>query len=243
MVDDDKAGDDAPRDIFGELVPVADTQHALTNDLVQGLANVSMTVASAGGSSNGLPFLGISKRGRWHYGVEGVEVDPMSTAVMNLRSFQHGYIAWADGKPTVVMVPINQPLPPSSSLPPVPNSKNGWEIGVSVEVVFVSGKDKGAHCLYQNNSDGARQAAKKLAEVVQRQLKVDPSKPHPIIKLETTSYDHPKHGEIIKPVFTVIGFTDGRSDPTTAPVKTPSPAPETVAPQPETAGVRRRRVG
>jgi hypothetical protein len=238
MLDDDDAGDQ-PRDIFGELVPVS-PQGSLTTDLVTGLANVSMSVASAGGSNNGLPFIGISRQGLWQYGVDGVKVDPKSTVAMNIRSLQHGYIAWVDGKPHDVMVPANQALPPASSLPPVGGN---WELAVAIEMVFVSGPDKGTAALYKNNSLGARKAIKQLIKEVTAQSQVDPARIHPIVRLETSSYDHKKFGEITDPVFTVVGFTDGRGDPSKAPVKSPSPAPEAASPQAETAGVRRRRVG
>ena len=234
--------DDLPRDVFGELITVSDSSNALIDDLETGLSNISMSIASAGGGGSGLPFIGISKQGYWHYGVEGIKVDPNSTAAFNLRSLKHGFIAWVEGKPHDVMVPANQPLPAASSLPQVGGT---WEQGVSVELVFVSGKDKGVHCIYKNNTDGARQGMAKFVEQVKRQVKADPKHIYPIVRLETSSYDHPRYGLITKPVFSIVGFTDGRSElkqpETTLELKSPAPA-AVEAPSPETAGRRRRVV-
>jgi len=236
MKNDDEAGDQPrDRDIFGELVPAWNSPNALTTDLVTGLSNVSMSVASAGGSNNGMPFIGISRQGIWQYGVDGVKVDPKSTVAMNIRSLQHGYIAWVDGKPHDVMVPANQPLPAASSLPPVGGN---WELAVAIEMMFVSGPDKGTAVLYKNNSLGARKAIKQLIKEVTAQAQIDPAKIHPIARLETSNYESKKFGEITDPVFKIVGFTDGRGDPGKA--STPSPAPAPEAAQPETAGRRRR---
>jgi hypothetical protein len=229
------ASDEAPRDIFGELVPVGNSANAL-QDLDLGLGNLSNSISDTGIGS-GLPFLGISKGGWWHYGQEGIRPDPLATLAVNIRSARHGYICWKDGKPYDRMVAANQPLPPVHELP---DYGAKWELGLSIEMAFISGKDKGVKVLYKNNSIGGRKAIAKLVEQIQRQRLTDPSKLIPIIKLETYAYDNKKFGgETTNPVFTLVGFTDGRSAIEAPKASAPSPAAE--APQPaETAGRRRR---
>jgi hypothetical protein len=236
--------DNAPRDIFGELIPVSTSSDnlALADEIAAGLGNVALSISSAG-VGGGLPFLSISKQGFWHYGAENIKVEPNATLAIDLRSVRHGYVAWVDGRSNERMVAANEPLPPVTELP---NLGADWALAISMEMVILNGEDAGVKVLYKNNSLSGRKAVLGLIEKVKRQVKLDPSKPIPIIKLDTDGYDHKKYGEIITPVFTLVGYTDGRSGPS-APAPTP-PSPPPQPPQPasaqvDVAGRRRRMVG
>lgn len=232
--------DDAKRDIFGELIPT-DTSgsHSLAdyaNEFAAGLGNVQSSITTAG-VGQGLPFLGLSRSGQFHYGQEGIKVDPKSTAAIDIRSVQHGYSCWNDGQLLgEKMFFANETLPPVNSMP---ETGFPWAMAVSFELVFLPGtSDAGTKVLYKNSSLGGRKAVLDLLEKVRRQIKADPTKPIPIVRLDKDSYPHKKYGEIFYPIFELIGFTDGRSPPSTPKEPAPKPAPET-AKAPE-AGRRKR---
>jgi hypothetical protein len=207
---------------------------------------VNTSIASQG-VGGGVSFFGLNRQGQFHYGADGIKMDPKATAVVNLRSVRHGYSCWDKGKLLGEhMFAANEKLPPISDLE---DHGVDWELAVSFELVFLPGtNDEGVKVLYKNSSKGGREGVMNLMEKVKRAIRLDPTKPFPIIKFATTSWHSKQYGEIFKPVFEPIGYTDGRSmpgNPTPTP-KDPGPAKaeakteaktETAAPE---AGRRRR---
>ena len=64
------------------------------SSLAAGLQNVGASVQSGGG----VPFLKLSKSGRWMYGAEAIEVEEGSTWAINPYSIEHGFACWGDGE-------------------------------------------------------------------------------------------------------------------------------------------------
>jgi hypothetical protein len=227
------------RDIFGELIPTGGADNSLAafaDEITSGLSNINTSIASQG-PMGGASFFGLNRQGVFHYGADGIKMDPKATAIVNLRSVRHGYSAWDDGKLLgEVMFAANEKLPSVNSLP---DHGVDWEMCVSFELVFLPGTaDDGAAVLYKNSSKGGREAVAKLMEKVKAAIRLDPTKTYPIIGFSTTSWHSKKYGEIFKPVFSLIRMTDGRSVPSSPAPKSPSPT-KAEAPAPE-AGRRRR---
>jgi hypothetical protein len=247
--------DNRPRDIFGELIPTtpdgaSTSLTTFADELAQGLSNVSLSIASSG-VGGGLPFLGLSRSGNWAFGAENNRVSPGAEGAVDLRSIKHGWVCWNDGKLLgEVMVSAGEKLPAARDLP---DTGFGYDMAVSFEMIFVNGPDQGVKTLYKNSSLGGKKAVMGLLDAVRKQVKVDPSKPIPFIRLDAGSYDHKKYGEIFYPIFEIVRWSDGR---TAAPVREapmmkqepPRGAPVTEAVHPDIAAAaaagnagRRRR--
>lgn len=252
------------RDIFGALIPVDGNSFDLTafdDDLIAGLDNALQGVAVG----SGLPFLTLDKGGNgWYYGQERITVDPKAEVAVNLRTLQHGWVAWGEGAITgEEMVSIGAPMPPMPAQISAP-----WKAQMSAELHFISGADAGTTVLYKTPSDGGLKFYKALVNAIRQQLRVvkaqtDPSAPRPvipIIRLASDFYMHPKFGKTYKPLLEILRWVDPRTPIDGVPPVTPAVAAapkqaplagaavDDVLPDvpptavPNTAG-RRRRVG
>jgi len=239
-------------------------------DLLGGLNNVQNSIQEAGGVASAFPFIGINGDGIWAYGQERTEVEEHSLWAVDIRSWQHGYIAWPpntskDRKPLAErMVPASSPLPALASLPAVPVE---YQLQFSFELLCMSGEDSGVMALYKNGSYGAKVIVQNLVEEVRKQAKVDATRLCPVVELQIRSYFHQEWKKTIyNPVLQIhkwISFEEydgfekvggGSTAPAIeapAPVAEPAPAPRAAArgngrpaapaPAPEPAPVARGR--
>ena len=217
-------------------------------DLLGGLANVQNSIAEAGGVASAFPFIGINGDGIWAYGQDRTEVEEGSLWAVDIRSWQHGYIAWPpntskDRKPLAErMVPANSPLPTLASLPQVPVE---YQLQFSFELLCLTLEDAGVMALYKNGSYGAKVIVQTLVEEVRKQAKADPSKLCPVVELKIRSYFHQEWKKTIyNPVLQIhkwISFeeydsfekvngsgpdqTEAAAEPQPEPEPTPEPAP------------------
>src|SRR4029077_8946111 len=142
------------------------------NDLLGGVANIAHSIAEAGGVASGLPFVGINSDGVWSYGQERTEVEEGSLWAIDIRTWQHGYIAWPpesakERKPLgEKMVPANMRLPAIETLPDVGSP---YQLQFAFELLCMSGEDAGTMAMFKNGSYGAKTAIQTLVEEVRRQ--------------------------------------------------------------------------
>jgi len=223
-------------------------------DLLGGIANIANTIADAGGVASGLPFIGINTAGVWAYGQDRVEVEPRSEWAIDVRTLQHGYIAWPpntakERKPLGErMVPANSPLPLLSTLPDVGVP---YQLQFAFELRCTSGEDEGQVALYKNGSYGAKVLVQSLVEDMRKQYRADPDRLCPIVRLEIRSYMHPEWRKMIyNPVLQIVKwvsyeeydlFSDlAETEVAEEEVKAAEPAPAP-APAPRAAATGRGR--
>lgn len=180
---------------------------ASIQSLKQGLSNVAATMPTKGGD----PFLRMGKDGEWMYGAENVEVEEGSLWAVNPMSLQHGFACWTDYTDSKKsnelvgerMVQMTAPLPGRHDLPDTGEWNDRWTEQLSFQLKCVSGEDKGEQALYKTTSVGGIRVIRKLIDAIMAQLDADPSKPVPVIVLDSDSYPHKKWGKIYTPVFDI----------------------------------------
>lgn len=188
------------------------------DDLVKSLSNaVAHMPAAAGGD---MQYLKMEKSGQWVFGQDETPVEAGSLWALNPQSFMHGYVAWdtdAGGAPVKeVMVPVSQPLPALSSLPPLPPSaRTGKALEYkeqrAVQLVCIldpgaSDKDSDVGTLveYKQSSVGAMRLFRGMADAILQRAMKGEDKIVPIVKLTSEDYKHSQYGKIWNPIFSIV---------------------------------------
>jgi hypothetical protein len=184
---------------------------ARMQDLLGGIANITNSIAEAGGVASGLPFIGVNGNGVWAYGQERTEVEPDSCWAIDIRTWKHGYIAWPpatakERKPLGErMVPANMMLP---RLVDLPNVGAPYSLQFSFELLCMTGEDAGVMALYKNGSYGAKVIVQTLAEEIRQQAKRNASQLCPVVKLGIRDYFHSEWKKTIyNPVLDIVRWT------------------------------------
>lgn len=175
--------------------------------------------------------------GEWSFGQEATPIEENSTWAVNPFSFLHGFIAWR-AKEVVgeVMVPATQPLPEPGEVPA--GTKLGWQHQISMSLKCLNGDDKDLELRYGTSSKGGIRAVHGLSMELSAQISLDKSRPIPVIKLRSSSYEHKEFGRTWTPSFEVVGWM-GMDGETSAPNKA-EPVLEH-EPIEEVTPIRRRR--
>jgi len=216
-------------------------------DLLGGVANIANSIQDAGGVASGLDFIGVNGDGKWSFGQQRTEVETGSFWAIDIRTLQHGYIAWPpagqkDRKPLGErMVPANSALPALSSLPDVGVP---YQLQFGFEITCLSGEDVGQTMQYKNGSRGAKVMIQDLVNEVRKQARLDPEKLSPVVTLEIRDYFHPEWRKTIyEPVAKIHRWISYEEYDTaiettvgTAAATEPDPEPEAPKPQPRVAG-------
>ena len=178
--------------------------------------------------------------GVWVYGREDTQIEVTSEWAVNPYSIQHGHVCWAEpgapGKRKLgeIMAPITQAKPDIMALP---DKGAPWTEQYGLDMKCVSGTDKGLETAFRSNAQGGIEAVLALIDAVDQQLDSGSDKIVPIVRLRSTSYQHPAYGKIYKPVFEIVGWTRIDEEPTGS-TSTPPPAGGGGTGEP----IRRRRV-
>lgn len=204
-----------------ELAFASTTGLATRDDLARSLGNAVAHMPAAGGD---VSYLKMEKTGQWVFGQDDTPVEPGSLWAVNPQSFMHGYVAWdtdAGGAPVKeVMVPVSQPLPAQSSLPPLPPSaRTGKPLEYkeqrAVQLVCVldpgasgTDSDEGMLVEYKQSSVGAMRLFRGLASAILQRVMEGREEIVPIVKLTTEDYKHAQYGRIYNPV---MAITEWRS--------------------------------
>lgn len=180
------------------------------------------------------------------YGQEQVQVSPKSVWAANPASIKHGFICTKD-KPFAVLgdhlvsVYTNPELPDPSTFEQHP--KGEWRFQMAIEMICVTGPDKGEEVLYTTSSiGGLKVLSDYLVEHIAQQVESD--KPIPLLTMTHDSYVNKTHGG--NTTFPIFEIVDWVSEDTTeiaaqvtadAAIEEPEPDPEPVV----TTGRRTRR--
>ena len=88
-----------------------------------------------------------------------------------------------------------------------------WTEQYSMDMICCTGEDRETQICYRTNSVGGRRLVQDILNKIVARLDKEADKPQeeqaiiPLVKLDTSSYTHKVHGEIINPVFTVVDWT------------------------------------
>lgn len=214
----------------------ASTALGALKSLKQGIANVQQTLVN----KSATPFLRLGRDGKWIYGAESIEVEDGSLWAANPLGIEHGWVAWnrekdadnSGGPIDEVMVPMNQQLPPKDSLKDVGHN---WDYQMAIPLLCLNGTDKGEEVLYKANSVGGIDALDGLIKAIGLQIDDDESKPVPVIKLGSDSYQHKKYGKTYTPVLNIIDWVPLAEQ--MPEVADPAPQAEVQAAKPRTRSV------
>lgn len=206
----------------------------VVNDLVAGLTKA---VQSSETNNEGGSFLKMNKAGYWIYGSDDIETEDGSQWGVNPSSFATGFIAWGDSEvlgeemASVMGDPIIK-----ANLPDVGAT---WQQQVAMQLVCVSGEDKGEQVLFKSSSHGGRKRFNDFLQQVIAQLTSGNAgdKVVPVIELDSDSYKHKSYGKIYQPIFSIKSWAT--QDAT---LETVDDEPAAIAePEPEPEPKRKRR--
>lgn len=196
------------------------------SDLATGLANVGMGIQTLGSQ----PILRLLREGIYVFGQENIEVMEGSQWAVNPYSIEHGWACWGDGEMLgEVMVPFNQQPPAIGSLP---DHGEPWAQQNSMQLMCMTGEDKGVTVVYKSTSKGFLNMFKKLTGQIINQVQVDSTHIVPLVELDTDHYNHKKFGKIYTPVLEVVDWLE---------MDTGEPAEAEADPEPEEKPKRRGR--
>lgn len=152
-------------------------------------------------------YLKFTKFGSWVHGTEANEVGEEELWVIHPQGFHHGWICWGDEahgneceKLGEVMVSATSPLPLADTLDEV---KGSWSTQVSMQLLCLSGFDKGTKVVYNTNSVGGRKVYKAILNAVVAKIGEGSPQVAPVVKLEKDSYKHKKYGLIFNPIMEI----------------------------------------
>ena len=178
-------------------------QMAEITNLAKGLAQSAQQASSGGDGS----FMKFTKFGEWTWGTESTEVEEDALWAIHPQGFQHGWIAWGDKKHNnngtklgETMVAATEPLPPQNTLPEVQGS---WAQQISVQMICLSGMDKGTKVLFNSCSTGGRKVYNTIVNAVVGEITAGSEKVAPVVTLDSDHYTHKEYGKIFTPVMRV----------------------------------------
>ena len=214
----------------------ASTALGALRSLKAGIQNVQQTLVS----KSATPFLRLGRDGLWIYGAENIQVEDGSLWAANPLQIEHGWVAWdrskgadnSGGPVGEVMVPMNQALPPKDTLKDVGHD---WDYQMAIPMLCLNGTDKGEEVLYKANSVGGIDALDGLIKAIGLQLDADETKPVPVIRLGSGSYQHRKYGKTYTPDLTIIDWVPLAEQ--MPEVADPAPKEEVQAAKPRTRSV------
>jgi hypothetical protein len=164
---------------------------------------------SAFGGRSGLPMLQFKRdgSGTWLYGQAGTVVDPNGLWAANPMSFCRGFISFNDNHKVVGerLVSVGEP---QLDITQLPDTGGPWTAQWAVNLKAIGGKDDGLEVIYKPTTDGGISAVTSLIGTIRD--RVDGGQHDgdvaPILKLEKSSYQHPKHGKVWIPVLAITDW-------------------------------------
>jgi hypothetical protein len=182
--------------------------------LMSGIAQARATTILPGGK----PYFRLLKTRKYVWGQSNEEMQEGSRWAVNIMSMAHGWSCWVDGGPGKandlageVLVSMTLPRPEQ----PAPIGASEFQELYSMEMKCLDGDDAGQEVLYRINSTSGKRAVLGLMDEIYGQLARRPAYPCPVLVLTSGTYQHKKHGLIVTPIFTVVGWANmqGELDP------------------------------
>ena len=202
---------------------------------------IETTVAIQQADTGGKSFLRLDRGGFFVYGADDVEVEEKSKWAVNPNSFATGYIAWSDSS----NAPVGEEMRPITGTPvtqaELPQVAGEWAQQVGMQLVCISGEDKGQEVVFKSSSRGGRSAFTDLLNQVVTHLNANAGTEEvvPVVTLSVESYKHQKYGKINTPAFNISEWKK-MDDTTVAEPEEPVALEEPVAEEPPAKRRRRR---
>ena len=196
--------------------------------LMKGIADTRSTMMTGDG---GKLLLRLLRTGAYVVGQNNEPVEKDAEFAVNIASLARGWVCWDDGELLGQVMASVQ----SERLPqPAPLNGTPFVEQFSMELTCISGDKDGLVVLYKNNSAGFKEAFEKLLGEIAMRWGADKVYFWPVITLEQTSYPHKKYGQIWKPIFNVMAWTDenGTFSPDSEAVEEESAPPPPVVTKP-----------
>lgn len=186
------------KSVFGGNVAVTDSAKLLE-------ALTESAARDPRGSASGADYMNFSgKVGRYEIGKDKVDVDPEEVYLINIASFEDGYICWKDGKPVATrLYPMGTPIPPldRSEHGPFVKEGDGWQDAKSLVARSI---DTGNSVYFKNNSvSGVSEFASLQKQVMARLRTGQPS--WPLVQFGKEPFTA-KGFKNFKPVFNIVGW-------------------------------------
>ncbi len=182
---------------------MSNTDMANITNLAKGLSQSAQQVDAGSEGS----FLKFTKHGVWEWGTEANEVEEDALWAIHPQGFQHGWISWGDkehnNKGTKLgetMVPATNPLPFEKDLPEV---EGCWAQNISMQMVCLSGMDKGTKVSFNSCSMGGRKVYQKIVNAVVAEINAGAQGVCPVVLLANDFYTHKEHGKTFTPVINI----------------------------------------
>jgi hypothetical protein len=179
---------------------------ATSDDIFAALEAEAATLT--GGGSAGKAFLKFSGNdGTFTYGANNDDLEVGSKLLVNVESYQRGFICWVDGQVKgEVMTPLGQPAPIQANLPDYGpyGEDDGWSEQQTIELKLLDGE--GTEMVFQANNISKRRAIAKLLKDFGASYKRNPGAA-PVVEIGSTEFEVKGQGKrkIIKhaPTFTL----------------------------------------
>lgn len=172
---------------------------------------LARTTQRLGSNETGMSYLKLSKGGFFVYGVDDLETEDGSQWAVNPNSLAVGYVAWpinGTGKPLGEEMRGIADDPIIESRLPSVGDNAAWTQQVGMQLMCVSGEDKGVGVVFKASSKGGISGFSAFLNDVMTHLSGNPGdKIVPVIELEVNDYKHPTYGKIYTPVFTIKKWT------------------------------------
>lgn len=230
--------------------------------LKENLVHTASGIAT--GTGGGKPILRMLRTGKFVYGAQNIEVEAGSQWAINPYTIQKGFVAWTDRKgmknePLAErLVPISAAMP--TDLPEVRDEQNNgkvcdWAETYKLDLVCVTGEDKGTEVVFNPTSYGGKAAVQELLNAVIKQIDAlgdGGAEIVPLVELTSECYMHQTYGETFNPILEVKGWTtlegtasvgDGLENdtPAEAEAEAEAAAPAEATQEPEQHVTTRRR--
>lgn len=199
-------------------------------DLIGAITKTTTVLAS---DMSGKAYLKLHKGGFFVYGSEEIEVEENSQWAVNPHSFALGYVAWPKGSQGA---PLGEEMRSITDDPVImsslPDVDGVWTQQVAMQLMCVSGEDKGTEVVYKASSKGGINGFNDFLNQVLINLKANIGSDSvvPVIVLEVKHYKHPEHGKIYTPVFMIKSWSTMDDMPTP---DAEEDEPPVVEPEPE----------
>jgi hypothetical protein len=183
---------------------------------IQNLATQMAAVApSQSQGEAGASYMKMTKFGEWVHGREDLEVQEGSTWAIHPQRFAKGFVAWKDGQIAgeKMAFVLSEPVVLSSDLPEVGAT---WKTQMAMQLLCMSGEDKGTPVLWKASSAGANKAYDAIFNKILVKAQAGELKVMPVVELETEHYKHKDFGKIYNPILKVVDWLEIPSESPTA---------------------------
>lgn len=191
----------------------------------------------------GSQYLRFLQDGDWVFGQENEGVLPEDKVAVNTLSIKTGWSCWTDrpGKGAKndnlgeMMVPLGADAIAKSDLPVKRDASDNnaiceWREQFSVDMMILTGPNKGKQVHYKTTSVGGMGAMNAMLDQVMLQLDEDPANIVPVVSLGSDHYNHKKWGRTYTPVIKIkdwMSLDDDAMTPDEEEADAPEPKTET----------------